>query len=411
MTGAAGSGDGAGPASDPRAGPPAPAPIDDPDLPFGDAGDDDRSVAGRPVPFHRHSAPAGPPSAGWPRSGPRRRDLRADAVDGASNEAIASVPDGMAMALLVGVNRVRALRLLRRQDRRRPVQQHVADGRHHTRPRPRWPPARSWRNSRRGGRDGAVVALTLITGIMLVAVGLLRLGRYIRFVSRSVMVGFLTGHLGEHRARQAARSSGGGARPGVAVQKALYVATHLPEIGVPSALVGLGALAGMVLLGRTRLRLVATLIAVDRHHRGGGVRRSGDGGNGDRDRQHPGRVPGLTLPDWRDLVNVDLICRSGGHRRDHPGAGCGGRRDRAESRRQPVVDQTGLHRPGRRQPARRHRARDPVGGSVSTTAINLAAGCPQPGGRTVFGGLWMLVILMALGGWWSSCRCPRCPRC
>ena len=48
-------------------------------------------------------------------------------------------------------------------------------------------------DSRRRSRDRSVITLTLFVGILMVAVGLLQLGRYIRFVSRSVMVGFLTG--------------------------------------------------------------------------------------------------------------------------------------------------------------------------------------------------------------------------
>jgi sulfate permease, SulP family len=35
--------------------------------------------------------------------------------------------------------------------------------------------------------------LTLLIGVALIAAGLLRLGRYTRFVSHSVMIGFLTG--------------------------------------------------------------------------------------------------------------------------------------------------------------------------------------------------------------------------
>ena len=42
-------------------------------------------------------------------------------------------------------------------------------------------------------RAGALVLLTLLAGAFMVAAGILRLGRYTRFVSHSVMLGFLTG--------------------------------------------------------------------------------------------------------------------------------------------------------------------------------------------------------------------------
>ena len=39
----------------------------------------------------------------------------------------------------------------------------------------------------------ALFLLTLLAGVVMVVAGLLRLGRYVRFVSHSVMIGFLTG--------------------------------------------------------------------------------------------------------------------------------------------------------------------------------------------------------------------------
>ena len=42
-------------------------------------------------------------------------------------------------------------------------------------------------------RPEVLVLLTLMAGVMMVAAGVLKLGRYTRFVSISVMIGFLTG--------------------------------------------------------------------------------------------------------------------------------------------------------------------------------------------------------------------------
>ena len=395
MTGAAGSGDGAGPASDPAAGPPAPAPIDDPDLPFGDAGDDDRPVAGpaRALPAALRARRA---AVRWLASiRPRRRDLRADVVAGASN-AIASVPDGMAMALLVGVNPAYGLYAsfagkigggLFSSTSLMVVTTTTAAS---------LAAGSVLAELPEGGRDGAIVALTLITGIMLVAVGLLRLGRYIRFVSRSVMVGFLTGISVNIVLGQLPGLLGVEPDPGVAVQKALYVATHLPEIGVPSALVGLGALAGMVLLGRTRLRLVATLIAVTVTTAVVAFAGLETVGTVIAIGSIPAGFPGLTLPDWRDLVNVDLIAGAAAIAAIILVQGAGV----AETAPNPDGSRSSTNRDFIGQGAGSLLAGIvhgiPVGGSVSTTAINLAAGA-RSRWSTVFGGLWMLVILLALG--------------
>jgi SulP family sulfate permease len=42
-------------------------------------------------------------------------------------------------------------------------------------------------------RSGAVALLTLLAGCFMIAAALMRAGRYTRFVSHSVMTGFLTG--------------------------------------------------------------------------------------------------------------------------------------------------------------------------------------------------------------------------
>ena len=67
----------------------------------------------------------------WLRSiRPERRYLRADLTAGLPG-AISSVPDGMAAAVLVGVNPVQGLyAALRGSDRRRPQLEYAADGNH-----------------------------------------------------------------------------------------------------------------------------------------------------------------------------------------------------------------------------------------------------------------------------------------
>ena len=382
-----------GPAWTPAGGPAGAAPDRpiDHDLAFADeVVDPTPRPAPAPIPVRlRRSV------TGWLASvRPRPRDLRADAIAGVSN-AIASVPDGMAMALLVGVNPAFGLYssfagkigggLFSSTSLMVVTAAALAAG-------------SVLEDVAPDERAGAVIALTLFVGILLIAVGLLRLGRYIRFVSRSVMVGFLTGIAVNIIFGQLPGLVGVEPDPGVAVQKAYYVAANLHEITVASALVGVGALAAMMLLGRTPLRLFGTLIAVvvttavvalagldD-------VRTVLDIG------AIPTGFPPITLPPWPTLLNVDLMAGAAAIAAIILVQGAGV----AESAPNPDGSPSSTNRDFIGQGAGNLVAGlfhgIPVGGSVSTTAINMAAGA-RSRWSAVFGGLWMLVILVALARW------------
>jgi SulP family sulfate permease len=75
-------------------------------------------------------------------------------------------------------------------------------------------------------RPEALFLLTLIAGAAMIAAGLLRLGRFSRSVSYSVMVGFLTGVSVNIIAGQIPDLTGAEAEGSVAVQKAWDVVTH-----------------------------------------------------------------------------------------------------------------------------------------------------------------------------------------
>jgi SulP family sulfate permease len=209
------------------------------------------------------------------------------------------------------------------------------------------------------------------------------------------MVGFLTGIAVNIIFGQLPGLLGVRPDPGVAVQKALYVATHLPEITVQSAVVGLGALAAMLLLGRTRLRLIATLIAV--------VVTTAIVALAGIDVVRtvisigsiPVGFPGLALPAWRDLFDVDLIAGAAAIAAIILVQGAGV----AESAPNPDGSPSSTNRDFIGQGAGSllsglfHGI--PVGGSVSTTAINMAAGA-RSRWSAILGGVWMLVILVAL---------------
>lgn len=111
-------------------------------------------------------------------------------------------------------------------------------------------------------RPAAVALLTLLVAAVLLAIGLLRLGRYTRFVSYSVMMGFLTGIAVNIVCGQVAGLTGATVHGQVPVLEAVNVLLHPGRINPASAGTGLTALAILALLSRTRLAQAGTLLAV-----------------------------------------------------------------------------------------------------------------------------------------------------
>ena len=97
---------------------------------------------------------------------------------------------------------------------------------------------------------------------MMIAAGLLRLGRYTRFVSVSVLTGFLTGVAVNIILGQLGDLLGSPQKGRPAIVRAWNVLTHPGDISLTAAAVGLAALALMTAMSRTRLTAIASLIAL-----------------------------------------------------------------------------------------------------------------------------------------------------
>ncbi len=102
----------------------------------------------------------------------------------------------------------------------------------------------------------------ILVGIVLIAAGIIRLGRYTRFVSYSVMIGFLTGISVNIVCGQIADLTGAPAQGGFPLAKAVNVLVHPSRIDLASLLTGLSALAILVVAARTRFAVVSALIAM-----------------------------------------------------------------------------------------------------------------------------------------------------
>ncbi|MGH3150208.1 MAG: SulP family inorganic anion transporter [Streptosporangiaceae bacterium] len=326
---------------------------------------------------------------------PERANLRADIVAGIPS-AIGSVPDGMAAAVLAGVNPVQGLYAsfagpvaggLSSNTRMMVITTTSAAA---------LAAGSALQSVPAAQRPQAVSLLAILAGIALAAAGIARLGRYTRFVSYSVMIGFLTGISVNIFCGQIADLTGASAHGDFPLAKAVNVLSHPSGIDLASLLTGLSALGIMVVLARTRVAVVSALIALviptvvvvlaGAHS----VARVGDQGD------IPRGIPLPHLPDIR-LLSFSLITgalamaaivlvQGAGVAEAAPNPG-----DAQPNPNQDIIAQ------GAGNLAAGFFRGIGVGGSVGQTALNVTVG-----GKTrwaaILSGVWMLVILAAFSG-------------
>ncbi|MDH2416285.1 SulP family inorganic anion transporter [Nocardioides sp. CER19] len=331
----------------------------------------------------------------WRRLRPRPSDLRADAVAGLPG-AISTVPDGMASAVLVGVNPAYGLYAafagpigggLTTSTRLMVVSTTTAAA---------LAAGSALEDLHADQRDSALVLLTMMTGVLMIAAGLLRLGRYVRFVSRSVMLGFLTGVAVNITLGQLPDLLGAPSEGSSNVGKAWHVLTHPSGIGAPSAAAGLGALAIMVGLSRTRFDLLGSLAAVAVPTVVAVVAGADSVASVSDEGAIPRGVPPLAWPHLSDFsfgllggalaVAAIVLVQGAGVAQVAPNPDGGPSRANVDFIGQGVANVASGVFHG-----------IPVGGSVSSTALNQAAGA-RSRWASVFVGAWMLLILVAFAG-------------
>ena len=332
----------------------------------------------------------------WVRSvRPERQHLRADIVAGLPG-AIGSVPDGMAAAVLVGVNPVQGLYAgfagpiaggLSSSTRLMVITTTSAASLAAGSALKSVPPDQ---------RPEALLLLALMAGIVLVAAGLAGAGRYTRFVSYSVMIGFLTGISVNIICGQIADLTGAKASGAFPLAKAVNVLTHPGDIDLASLLTGLGALAILAVLARTRLAVVGALIAlviptvIVIVAGADSVARVGDAG------EIPRGIPLPHVPDFR-LFSFSLITGALAVAAIVLVQGAGVSEAAPNEDGTPSDPNQDIVAQGAGSLASAFFRGLPVGGSVGQTALNVSAG-----GRTrwaaIWSGVWMLVILALFSG-------------
>jgi len=111
-------------------------------------------------------------------------------------------------------------------------------------------------------RDTAITTLALLTGLFMALAGLLRLGRLLRFISNSVVIGFLTGVSINVILSQLGDFTGYSSEYSNKVVKAVDTLLNLDQINIQTLAIGLLTVAVILLVDRTRLRNFSMLFGM-----------------------------------------------------------------------------------------------------------------------------------------------------
>lgn len=323
-----------------------------------------------------------------------RRTLGQDAVAGLPG-AVGSVPDGMASAVLAGVNPVYGLYA----SFAGPVAGGLTASTRLMVITTTTTAALAAGSSLDGfapdERPEALFMLTVLAGAVMIAAGLLRLGRYTRFVSFSVMIGFLSGVAANIVFGQIPGLLGALGEGEIALEKALNVFLHPSQIELASLLTGLAALVLLVGLSHTRLSTFSAVIAlalptlltlgVE------SLARVEDAG------EIPSGPPVPHLPDLALALDGDVIAGALAVAVIVLVQGVGV----SEAAPNPDGSVSNANRDFIAQGAGNVASGlvrgQPVGGSVGQTALNVSAGA-RSRWASIFSGLWMLAILVVFSG-------------
>jgi SulP family sulfate permease len=321
--------------------------------------------------------------------------LKKDLVAGVPG-AIGSVPDGMAAAVLIGVNPIHGLYAsmvgpiaggLTASTRLMVITTTTAAA---------LAAGSALATVPDEDRTEALFLLTVLAGAVMLVAGLLKLGRYTRFVSHSVMIGFLTGVAVNIVLGQFGDLTGVATQGANSLARALSVITNPGAIHLPSLLTGLGAIALLVALSKTKLAPYAAVIALAIPTialillGSEVVALVSDSGEIPRGLPVPA-LPRVGLLSFEIIagalaVAVIVLVQGAGVAESAPnpdGTRSSSNRDFTAQGISNIV--SGIFRG------------QPVGGSVGQTALNMNAGAVDRWG-SIASGVWMLMILVAFSG-------------
>lgn len=329
------------------------------------------------------------------RLAPRRATFKEDAVAGLTG-AIGSVPDGMAAGVLVGVNPIYGLyaslvapilgglfsstQLLLVTTTNAAA---IAAG-------------QTVAGLPAGERSAALFLLVLLIGAVQLAAGVLRLGGLTRFVSHSVMIGFLTGIATLIILGQLGDFTGYDPQGANRVFQAIDVLLHWRQISLPTIAVGVATLLLALGLPRTRLGSFGTLVALIIPAAVVGLVRSdrialvGDGG------AIPRGLPLPTLPTL-SAFSFDLLTSAFAIAAVILVQGAGVSQSVPNPDGRPADASRDFTAQGLANVAVGLFRGLPVGGSLGQTALTVSAGA-RTRWAAIMSGVWMGIILILFTG-------------
>lgn len=192
---------------------------------------------------------------------PGRQTLRKDVLAGLSL-AISNVPDGMANGVLVGVNPVYGLYAAMMGPLIGGIFSSTQLMVITTTAAASLATGQALGNLTANARDNGLFVMVLLTGVLQLVFGLLRLGRLTRFVSYSVMTGFLIGISVLLILNQLPVVTGYTAAGSNKIAQTLDLIAHLGEINLPSLALAILTLILAATLPKTRLGSFGTLAAI-----------------------------------------------------------------------------------------------------------------------------------------------------
>lgn len=113
-----------------------------------------------------------------------------------------------------------------------------------------------------GGGMRTLFTLTVLTGCFMLVAGFLKLGRLLRFVSNSIMTGFMNGVALLIILGQLGDFTGYASEYSNKVARAVDLLFHIVSVDLPTITVGLGTVVLILVLEKTRLRQLGMVVAL-----------------------------------------------------------------------------------------------------------------------------------------------------
>lgn len=329
------------------------------------------------------------------QAGPRRAPKLRDAVTGLGG-AISSIPDGMACGLLAGVNPIHGLYASSTGTFFGGLSASTTLMVVTTTSAAALATGSALADIPGESRDSALVLLTILGGLLMFAAAVLRFARYTRFISHSVMIGFLSGISATILISQLPTMLGVTTSGSSALAKALDLVTELGNIELPSLICGALALAVVSVLGRTRfvslgalgaIAIPSVIVFIPWFSGVAQVRETGD---------LPTGLPAPVLPEL-SLLSTELVAGAASVALIVLVQGVGVRESVPKPSRKPNAISRDFSAQGLANVASGLFQGMPVGGSVSATSLNIALGAHSRW-ASMFRGVFVLALVLAAGG-------------